>query len=145
MRVVVQRVDRASVRVDERLVGEIGRGLLVLAGFSAEDTEQTLSWMAEKLRGLRIFADSEGRMNLDLEAAGGSLLVVSQFTLYGDVSKGRRPSFVEAAPPEEARSLYGRFLELCAADGVTVASGEFGRMMDVELLNSGPVTLVIER
>ena len=145
MRVVVQRVDRASVRVAERLVGEIGRGLLVLAGFSAGDTEQTLSWMAERLRGLRIFADSEGKMNLDLEAAGGSLLVVSQFTLYGDVSKGRRPSFVEAAPPEEARSLYVRFLELCAADGVTVASGEFGRMMDVELVNSGPVTLVIER
>lgn len=145
MRVVVQRVDRASVRVSERLVGEIDRGLLVLAGFSANDSEQTLSWMAKKLLGLRIFADPEGRMNLDLEAAGGSLLVVSQFTLYGDVSKGRRPSFAEAAAPEEARSLYERFLELCAAGGVTVASGEFGRMMDVELVNSGPVTLVIER
>ena len=101
--------------------------------------------MAGKLLGLRIFSDAEGRMNLDLESVGGSLMVVSQFTLYGDVSKGRRPSFVGAAPPEEARSLYERFLALCAAGGAKVVSGEFGGMMDVDLVNSGPVTLVIER
>lgn len=145
MRVVVQRVDRASVHTGGLLVGEIGRGLLVLVGFSADDTEEKLSWMAEKLRGLRIFSDSDGRMNLDLEAVGGRLMIVSQFTLYGDVMKGRRPSFIGAAPPEQARSLYERFLALCAADGDDVASGEFGGMMDVELVNSGPVTLVIER
>ncbi|TFG65410.1 MAG: D-tyrosyl-tRNA(Tyr) deacylase [Gemmatimonadales bacterium] len=145
MRVVVQRVNRASVRVAGRLVGETDLGLLVLVGFSADDTEETLCWMADKLRGLRIFSDSTGRMNLDLEAVCGSLLVVSQFTLYGDVAKGRRPSFVGAAPPEEARSLYERFLVLCEDGGAKVASGEFGGMMDVDLVNSGPVTLVIER
>jgi D-tyrosyl-tRNA(Tyr) deacylase len=145
MKVVVQRVDRASVRIGGLLVGEIDKGLLVLVGFSLDDTEETLSWMAEKLRGLRVFPDSVGRMNLDLETVGGGLLIVSQFTLYGDVSKGRRPSFVAAAPPEEARLLYEQFLALCASGGQEVNSGEFGGMMDVESVNSGPVTLVIER
>ena len=145
MKVVVQRVDRASVRISGLVVGEIGRGLLVLVGFSTDDTEETLCWMAEKLRGLRVFPDSDGRMNLDLEAIDGRMLVVSQFTLYGDVTRGRRPSFVDAAPPEKARALYERFLALCAAGGEEVASGEFGGMMDVESVNSGPVTLVIER
>lgn len=145
MKVVVQRVDRASVRIGGLLVGEIDKGLLVLVGFSPDDTEETLNWMAEKLRGLRVFPDSDGRMNLDLETVGGGLLIVSQFTLYGDVSKGRRPSFVAAAPPEEARLLYERFLALCASGGQEVNSGEFGGMMDVESVNSGPVTLVIER
>ncbi len=145
MKVVVQRVDSASVRIAGKVVGEVGRGLLILAAFAASDTEEVLRWMAEKLRGLRVFADPDGRMNLDVGEAGGGLLVVSQFTLYGDVSRGRRPSFVGAAPPEQARSMYEKFVELCRAQGVPVASGEFGGMMDVELVNSGPVTLVIER
>lgn len=145
MRVVVQRVDTASVRIDGRSAGEIGLGLLVLVGFAPSDDEASLAWMAEKIRGLRIFADQSGRMNLDVAAAGGSLLVVSQFTLYGDAAKGRRPSFSAAAAPEVAERLYNRFLELCEGRGVSVACGEFGAMMDVELVNSGPVTLVIER
>ena len=145
MKVVVQRVDRASVRIAGRVVGEIGRGLLVLAAFAASDTDEVLRWMAEKLRGLRVFADTEGRMNLDVGEAGGGLLIVSQFTLYGDVTRGRRPSFVGAAPPDQARSMYESFVDLCSAHDVPVASGEFGGMMDVELVNSGPVTLVIER
>jgi len=145
MKVVVQRVDRASVRIAGRVVGEIGRGLLVLAAFAASDTDEVLRWMAEKLRGLRVFADTEGRMNLDVGEAGGGLLIVSQFTLYGDVTRGRRPSFVGAAPPDQARSMYESFVDLCSAHDVPVESGEFGGMMDVELVNSGPVTLVIER
>lgn len=145
MRVVLQRVDRAIVRIDGRTVGSIGRGLLVLAGFAPDDDEDGLRWMADKLRGMRIFPDGDGRMNLDLAEAGGDLLVVSQFTLYGDASKGRRPSFIGAAPPERARQLYERFLTLCAEGGTKVESGEFGAMMDVELVNAGPVTLVLDR
>jgi D-tyrosyl-tRNA(Tyr) deacylase len=145
MKVVVQRVDRASVTVGERPLGRIDRGLLVLAGFAPDDTEETLRWMADKILGLRIFPDEDGRMNRDLAEAGGRLLVVSQFTLYGDVSRGRRPSFVGAAPPDRARELYDRFLVICGEGGVPVAAGEFGGMMQVELVNSGPVTLVIER
>lgn len=145
VRVVLQRVDRAVVRIDGRIAGEIERGLLVLVGFAPEDGEDRLRWMAEKIRGLRIFPDDDGRMNLDLAEAGGALLVVSQFTLYGDASKGRRPSFIAAAAPELARRLYERFLVLCAEGGTTVESGEFGAMMDVELVNSGPVTLVLDR
>ena len=127
------------------MAGEIGPGLLVLAGFAPDDTDEELRWMAEKLRGLRIFPDDDGRMNRDLAERGGALLVVSQFTLYGDVSRGRRPSFVGAAAPDRARELYERFLELCGEDGTPVQSGEFGAMMDVELVNAGPVTLVIDR
>lgn len=145
MKVVLQRVERSEVRVDGRVTGRIGTGLLVLAGFGPDDAEEDLRWMAEKIRGLRIFPDADGRMNLDLADADGSLLVVSQFTLYGDASKGRRPSFVGAADPDRARELYERFLELCAAEGTRVEAGEFGAMMDVELVNDGPVTLVIER
>lgn len=145
MRVVLQRVDRAAVRIEGRTAGEVDRGLLVLVGFAPEDDEDRLRWMAEKIRGLRIFPDEDGRMNLDLAEAGGALLVVSQFTLYGDASKGRRPSFIAAASPEQASRLYERFLVLCAEGGTTVESGEFGAMMDVELVNSGPVTLVLDR
>ena len=145
MRVVAQRVSRASVRVDDRPVGEIGTGLLVLAGFAPGDDEETLAWMAGKLLGLRVFADDEGRMNRDVSEVGGGLLVVSQFTLYGDVAKGRRPSFVGAAEPERAAWLYDRFLDACRRGSVPVAGGEFGAMMEVELVNDGPVTLVIER
>lgn len=145
MRVVVQRVSRASVRIGGLAAGSIDRGLLVLAGFGPEDGEDELAWMAEKVAGLRVFADEDGRMNLALDEVGGGLLVVSQFTLYGDVSRGRRPSFVGAADPDVAEELYDRFLDLCRETGVPVETGEFGAMMDVELVNDGPVTLVIER
>lgn len=145
MKTVLQRVERAEVRVDGSVTGRIGRGLLVLAGFGPEDDEDDLRWMADKIRGLRIFPDEDGRMNLDLAQVDGALLVVSQFTLYGDASKGRRPSFVGAAEPERARELYERFLAICAEGDTLVESGEFGAMMDVELVNDGPVTLVIER
>jgi D-tyrosyl-tRNA(Tyr) deacylase len=145
VKTVVQRVSSAAVRVDGETVGEIGEGLLVLAGFGPEDGEEELAWMAEKLAGLRVFPDDDGRMDRGLDEVGGSLLVVPQFTLYGDISRGRRPSFTAAAGPGKAERLYGRFLELCRDTGVPVESGEFGAMMDVELVNDGPVTLVVER
>lgn len=145
MRTVVQRVSSASVRVEGKTVGAVGRGLLVLAGFGAEDGEEELGWMADKVAGLRIFPDEEGRMDRGLSDVGGSLLVVPQFTLYGDVSRGRRPSFVEAADPDLAEGLYERFLERCRGTGVPVESGTFGAAMEVELVNDGPVTLVVER
>lgn len=145
MRVVVQRVARASVTVDMRVVGNIGVGLLVLAGFTAADDDAALTWMADKLVGLRLFADAEGKMNRSVIEVNGSILVVSQFTLYGDVQRGRRPSFVQAAGPEIAIPLYEHFIQLLRDRGVPVATGEFGAMMDVELVNDGPVTLTIER
>lgn len=145
MRVVLQRVSRARVTVEGRTTGEIGRGLLLLAGFTEGDGEEALAWMADKVFGLRIFSDDEGKMNRSLEEADGALLVVSQFTLYGDARKGRRPSFVDAARPETAIPLYERFLELLRATGRPVQTGEFGAMMEVELVNDGPVTLVLER
>ena len=147
MRVVLQRVSRATVRSQGKTLGSIGVGLLVLAGFAATDTEATLDWMAEKILGIRLFSDAHGKMNLDLDEAGGSLLVVSQFTLYGDAHKGRRPSFVDAAPPDVAVALYERFVALLRerSGGATVETGEFGAMMDVELVNDGPVTLILER
>ena len=146
MRVVLQRVRRGEVRIDGEVSGRIGRGYVVLAGFGAEDDEATLEWMADKIVGLRLFADDEGRMNLDLDTVEGGLLVVSQFTLYGDARKGRRPSFIDAADPDVAIPLYDRFLELLEARVPgRVESGEFGAMMDVELVNDGPVTLLLER
>jgi D-tyrosyl-tRNA(Tyr) deacylase len=145
MRIVLQRVSRARVTVEGRVTGEIGRGLLLLAGFTEGDGEEALAWMADKVVGLRIFPDVEGKMNLSLAEADGALLVVSQFTLYGDARKGRRPSFVEAARPETAIPLYERFLDLLRATGRPVQTGEFGAMMEVELVNDGPVTLVLER
>lgn len=145
MRAVVQRVSQASVSVSDRTVGEIGNGLLVLVGFTEGDDRDQLDWMAEKIQGLRIFADADGRMNLDVTEVGGEMLVVSQFTLYGDVSRGRRPSFVSAAAPDEARRLYDDFVNVCRGGVVPVATGEFGAQMEVSLLNDGPVTLVIER
>jgi len=141
----VQRVSRAAVRVDGQTVGAIGRGFLVLAGFRAGDGEPALAWMADKLAGLRVFTDADGKMNLALGDVGGALLVVSQFTLYGDVQKGRRPSFIDAAPPEVAEPLYERFVAMLRARGLPAETGRFGAMMDVELVNDGPVTLVIER
>ncbi|MGI8619312.1 MAG: D-aminoacyl-tRNA deacylase [Gemmatimonadaceae bacterium] len=145
MRVVLQRVSSARVTADDRVTGEIGRGLLLLAGFTATDTADTVDWMADKIATLRIFGDEAGKMNLALGDVGGAVLVVSQFTLYGDAAKGRRPSFVAAASPEIAIPLYERFVESFRVRGHPVATGEFGAMMDVALVNEGPVTLVLER
>jgi D-tyrosyl-tRNA(Tyr) deacylase len=145
VRVLLQRVSRASVRVDGAAVGTIGRGLCVFVGFTHTDGEAEAAWMAEKVAGVRLFGDADGKMNLGLDEAGGEVLVVSQFTLYGDAVKGRRPSFVDAARPETALPLYERFVALLRERGVTVATGEFGAMMEVELVNDGPVTLWLTR
>jgi D-tyrosyl-tRNA(Tyr) deacylase len=144
--VVLQRVARAKVDVAGRTVGEIGNGHLLLVGFTEKDDEDALRWMAEKVIGLRVFLDDDGKMNRGLDDVRGDLLVVSQFTLYGDASKGRRPSFIDAARPERAIPLYERFVELLRerAPG-KVDTGEFGAMMQVELVNDGPVTLILER
>jgi D-tyrosyl-tRNA(Tyr) deacylase len=145
MRVLLQRVSRAEVRVDTRTVGRIDRGYLLLVGFTTGDSEAALAWMAEKVVGLRLFGDADGKMNLSLNEVGGALLVVSQFTLYGDAAKGRRPSFISAARPDEAIPLYERFVALLKKRGARVETGEFGAMMDVELVNDGPVTLWLEK
>ncbi len=145
MRVVVQRVRRASVTVDSRVVGRIDAGLLLLVGIRQGDDETTLRWMAEKVVGLRIFPDQDGRLDRSVVDTDGAILAVSQFTLYGDCSKGRRPSFTEAAPPGDAAPLFDRFVEYLRMSGCPVETGEFGAMMDVESVNAGPVTLVIDR
>jgi D-tyrosyl-tRNA(Tyr) deacylase len=146
VRVVLQRVSKAEVRIDGRVAGKIARGFALLVGFAPTDTEETLRWMAEKIIGLRLFADAEDKMNLSLGDVGGAILVVSQFTLYGDVRKGRRPSFIDAAPPDIAIPLYNRFIELLRALAPgPVETGEFGAMMEVDLVNDGPVTLLLER
>ena len=145
MRVVLQRVSKASVTIDARVVGEIGQGFCLLVGFTHGDTAAQVDWMAEKVAGLRLFTDSEGKMNLGLDEVGGALLVVSQFTLYGDTARGRRPSFIDAARPEVAIPLYQRFLEVLRAGGITVAAGEFGADMQVEIHNDGPVTFILDR
>jgi len=134
--------------VEGRVTGKIGPGFLVLAGFAPTDSEATLAWMAEKIIGLRVFADDQDKMNKDLAETTGSLLVVSQFTLYGDASKGRRPSFIGAAPPNVAIPLYEKFVAMLkekAGGQIPVETGEFGAMMDVELVNDGPVTLILEK
>ena len=149
MRVLLQRVSRAEVRIRDdgavRGAGRIGRGFLLLVGFTHDDDEARLTWMADKVVGLRLFSDAEEKMNLALADVSGEILVVSQFTLYGDAAKGRRPSFIDAARPEAAIPLYERFVASLRERGVTVATGEFGAMMDVELVNDGPVTLWLER
>jgi len=148
VRVILQRVSRAQVRVASRVTGTIGPGFLVLAGFAPADTDVSLAWMAEKILGLRVFGDAEGKMNRDLAETGGAVLVVPQFTLYGDASKGRRPSFIGAAPPNVAIPLYEKFVALLrekSGGKIPVETGEFGAMMDVELVNDGPVTLLLER
>jgi len=145
VRVVLQRVREASVAVDGNTVGAIERGFLALVGFAPGDGEDAVEWMAEKVVGLRVFEDDAGKMNRALADVGGGVLVVSQFTLYGDTTRGRRPSFIGAAPPEVAKPLYERFAEAVRRRGVSVATGVFGAVMDVALVNEGPVTLVLER
>lgn len=151
MRVLVQRVARAAVRVREsrdgesRLTGEIAKGFVLLVGFTHTDGTDQLSWMVDKVIGLRVFPDADDKMNLSLEDVGGSVLVVSQFTLYGDAQKGRRPSFIDAARPDVAIPLYEQFIDQIRARGIAVETGEFGAMMEVELVNDGPVTLWLER
>src|SRR5262245_25956506 len=145
MRAVLQRVTRARVVVAGEVVGEIGRGLLVLLGVSRSDTAEQAAWMAAKVAGLRIFEDAAGKLNVDVQAAGGAVLVVSQFTLYGDCSQGRRPSFIDAAPPEVAQPLYETFVYELQALGIPVATGVFRAEMAVELVNDGPVTVIVER
>jgi D-aminoacyl-tRNA deacylase len=144
MRAVVQRVSRAAVTVDGEVVGALGTGLLVLLGVAPSDTDAEARWLADKVVGLRIFPDSDGKMNRDVSEAAGGVLVVSQFTLYGDCRKGRRPSFVGAAPPELAEPLYEAFVSAVRATGVPAATGRFGAMMQVELVNDGPVTLLVD-
>lgn len=144
MRAVLQLVRRARVVVGEEVVGEIGRGLLVLLGVSRQDTPEDATHLADKIVGLRIFADAEDKMNLGVADVSGSVLVVSQFTLYGDCRKGRRPSFIDAAPPETAIPLYEAFINAVKAHGIPVATGRFGAMMQVEMVNDGPVTLILD-
>jgi len=144
MRAVVQRVSRAAVRVNGTMVGEIGTGLLVLLGVAQADTESSAEYLAEKIAGLRIFEDSAGKMNRSLAEAGGAMLVVSQFTLYGDVRRGKRPSFDRAARPEQARALYETFVERIRTAGLRCETGVFQEMMDVELVNDGPVTILLD-
>lgn len=146
MRVVLQRASSGSVTIDGQVVGQIGVGLVLLVGFTEGDDETAVRWMAEKVMGLRVFNDEDGKMNRSLGDVSGDLLVVSQFTLYGDTRKGRRPSFVKAAGPDLAIPLYRHFLEVLKARApAKVESGQFGAMMDVALVNDGPVTLVLER
>jgi D-tyrosyl-tRNA(Tyr) deacylase len=144
MRAVVQRVTRASVTVDGEVVGQIGRGCLVLLGVAGDDTETDADYLAEKIAGLRYFEDADGKMNASLADIDGAMLVVSQFTLYGDCRKGRRPSFTDAAPPDLAERLYEYFVQQVRRQGIAVETGRFRAMMQVELVNDGPVTLVLE-
>ena len=144
MRALIQRVSRASVLVDDQEVASIGRGYLVLLGVARDDGEAQAAWLARKIAGLRLFEDDAGKMNLDLADVAGAVLAVSQFTLYGDARKGRRPSFSRAAPPAQARALYDTFCELLMAEGVPVQKGVFQAHMEVGLVNDGPVTLWLQ-
>jgi D-tyrosyl-tRNA(Tyr) deacylase len=144
MRAVLQRVSQARVLIDGVVVGQIEHGLLILLGVTQTDSVEQARWLAEKIVGLRIFNDAEGKMNLSVADVQGSVLIVSQFTLYGDCRKGRRPSFIDAAPPEIAVQLYEAFIDAVRAQGVPTATGRFGAMMQVELVNDGPVTLIVD-
>ena len=145
MRVLLQRVARAEVKTDSQMSGRIDRGLLLFVGFTHDDGDDQLVWMADKVVGIRVFADEEDKMNRSVLDVGGAVLVVSQFTLYGDAVKGRRPSFIDAARPEVAMPLYQRFITLLRERGVPVETGSFGEAMQVELVNDGPVTLWLDR
>jgi D-tyrosyl-tRNA(Tyr) deacylase len=144
MRAIVQRVSRAQVSVNKEIVGKIGRGLMVLLGVTHGDAEADAEYLADKIAGLRIFEDDHGKMNLDAASIGGAILVVSQFTLYGDVRRGKRPSFDAAAPPEHARRLYEYFVDHVRASGLPCQTGRFQEMMHVELVNDGPVTIQLD-
>jgi D-tyrosyl-tRNA(Tyr) deacylase len=144
VRVVLQRVKRASVKVDDEMMGQIGCGFLILVGAQKGDTEKQASYLADKCVGLRVFEDKNGKMNLSIKDIGGQALVVSQFTLCADISKGRRPSFDGAMPPDDAEKLYMRFCELLSEQGLNVQTGRFGAKMAVELINDGPVTFILE-
>lgn len=144
MRLVVQRVARASVRAGDELLSEIGVGAVVLAGIGRGDDAEVVDRMADKLVGLRYFEDAEGRTNVAIDEVGGAILVVSQFTLYADLRRGRRPGFTPAAPPDEANALVERFVDALRGSGVSVATGRFGAEMVVELVNDGPFTLVLD-
>jgi len=144
MRAVIQRVTSAKVTVDDRQIGAIGEGLLVLLGVHKDDEQGDITWLADKIINLRIFEDEDGKMNHSLVDTGGSMLIVSQFTLLADCRKGRRPSWSEAAPPDKARKLYEEFIQAVADSGITTATGEFQAMMEVSLVNSGPVTILLD-
>lgn len=144
MRAVIQRVKRASVTVDNQITGEIKQGFLVLLGVTHTDTEKEVDWLAKKITDLRVFNDSEDKMNLGLKDVNGELLIISQFTLYGNCIKGRRPAFVDAAKPDLANDLYEKFLKKCKDFGFKAEAGIFGADMKVDLLNDGPVTLIID-
>jgi len=144
MRAVIQRVKNAEVKIDGKIVGKIGKGLLVLLAVHQDDTEDKIEKMAAKIINLRIFADEEDKMNLSVKDVGGEILVVSQFTLYGDISKGNRPSFIESAKPDKVVPYYEKFVEKIKTSGLKTATGKFGAMMEVSLTNDGPVTIVVE-
>ncbi len=144
MKAVIQRVQYASVAVEGNIIGKIEKGFLILLGITHEDTEKDVLWLANKIKDLRVFEDENGKMNLSLEEVKGEVLIVSQFTLYGNCMKGRRPAFIDAARPEIAIPLYEKFLETFQSFGIKTESGKFGADMKVELLNDGPVTLIIE-
>lgn len=144
MRIVLQRVSQAEVRVDGNVVGKIGPGLLILLGVAKDDTESDLDWLVEKVCNLRIFPNEAGKFDRSIKDISGEILVVSQFTLYGDCRKGRRPDFTEAAPPQKAEELYNLSIDKFKAQGLKTESGQFGAMMDVKFINQGPVTLTID-
>lgn len=144
MRAIIQRVTSAKVTVDDRQTGAIGEGLLVLLGVHNDDQQKDITWLADKIINLRIFDDEDGKMNHSLTDTGGSMLIVSQFTLLADCRKGRRPSWSEAAPPDKARQLYEEFIQVVTENGITTATGEFQAMMEVSLVNSGPVTILLD-
>lgn len=144
MKALIQRISSARVRIADEITGEVGRGLLVFLGIGRGDQEATLDFLADKIVNLRIFEDEQGKMNLSLADVGGEILVVSQFTLYADCRKGRRPNFMEAAPPEISEGMYERFIAVLRAKGLTVATGRFGADMAVELVNDGPVTIMLD-
>ena len=145
MKAVIQRVSRAAVEVDGSIFSEIGKGFLVLAGFTHGDGQAELEWVVRKIIGLRVFEDDEGKMNRSISEIEGAILVVSQLTLYADIRKGRRPAFVHAAEPRQAEQLYNRFCDMLEAEKIPVERGVFGAKMDIELVNDGPVTIIIER